>query len=290
MAQPIFRFAPSPNGYLHLGHALSALENKKLASEAAGDLLLRIDDIDLSRARPEFEAAISEDLAWLGIEFDGPVRRQSDHLSDYQSALDTLKDEGLAYPAFMSRADIRDHVSAAESAGDAWPRDPDGAPHYPGADRELDESERQLRIAAGAPYTWRLDMAAALSRVSTPIDWLESGSGPNGETGQVMANPGLWGDAILARRDAPVSYHLSVVVDDAVQGVSDVVRGRDLFHATSIHRLLQELLGLPVPRYHHHRLVLDADGRKLSKSRKDTAIRELKTAGLSPADVMRLIK
>ncbi|MEX0344609.1 MAG: tRNA glutamyl-Q(34) synthetase GluQRS [Rhizobiaceae bacterium] len=290
MEKPVFRFAPSPNGYLHLGHALSALENERLAQQSAGNLLLRIDDIDLSRARPEFESAISEDLAWLGIEFDGAVRRQSDHISDYQYALDALKEEGLAYPAFMSRADIRDHVSAAEATGDAWPRDPDGAPHYPGVDRELDESERQLRIAAGAAYTWRLDMAAALSRISTPIDWLESGAGPNGETGQVMANPSLWGDAILARRDAPASYHLSVVVDDAIQGISDVVRGRDLFHATSIHRLLQELLGLPVPRYHHHRLLLDTDGRKLSKSRKDTSIRELKTAGLSPADVIRLIR
>ncbi len=289
MEKPIFRFAPSPNGYLHLGHALSALENKRLAEQTAGSLLLRIDDIDLSRARPEFELAISEDLAWLGIEFDGPTRRQSDHLTDYQEALDTLKDEGLAYPAFMSRAEIRDHVSAAEAAGDSWPRDPDGAPHYPGVDRELEESERIVRIAAGAPYSWRLDMAAALSRVSTPIHWLESGAGPNGETGQVVANPNLWGDAILARRDAPASYHLSVVVDDAVQGISDVVRGRDLFHATSIHRLLQELLGLPVPHYHHHRLLLDADGRKLSKSREDTSIRDLKSAGLSPADVIRLI-
>lgn len=289
MDQPIFRFAPSPNGYLHLGHALSALENKRLAGQTAGDLLLRIDDIDLSRARPEFETAILEDLSWLGIEFDGAIRRQSDHISEYQSVLDTLKDEGLAYPAFMSRADIRDHVSAAEAAGDAWPRDPDGAPHYPGTDRELEESERLHRISAGAPYTWRLDMAAALSRVSTPVYWQESGAGPKGETGEVTAAPSRWGDAILARRDAPASYHLSVVIDDAVQGISDVVRGRDLFHATSIHRLLQELLGLPVPRYHHHRLLLDADGRKLSKSRKDTSIRELKMAGLGPADVIRLI-
>lgn len=287
MSDPAFRFAPSPNGYLHLGHAYSALLNRRMADEQGGSMLLRIDDIDLTRARPEYERAIIEDLTWLGVAIDGEIRRQSDHLSDYRSALETLRDEGLAYPAFMSRADIRDAVAEAEAGGQAWPRDPDGAPHYPGDDRHLSEDEVRRRIDDGAPHSWRLDMAAALSRVGSSLCWSESGSGPGGETGIVAADAGCWGDVVLARRDTEASYHLSVVIDDAVQNISHVVRGLDLFFATAVHRLLQELLGLPVPHYHHHRLVLDADGRKLSKSRSDTAIREMRNAGLSPAQVIR---
>ncbi len=289
MSEQVFRFAPSPNGFLHLGHALSALINQRLAQDAGGRLLLRIDDIDRGRARPEFEHAIAEDLAWLGIAFDDDVRRQSDHLPDYEAALDALRDEGLVYPAFMSRADIRNHVADAEAGGRTWSRDPDGAPLYPGSDKRLDERERQHRIETGAPFVWRLDMDAALARVSEPVAWKEDGRGPDGQTGRVVSDPRDWGDAILARQDAPASYHLSVVVDDAVQGVTNIVRGCDLFHATAMHRLLQELLGLPVPDYHHHRLVMGDDGRKLSKSRSDTAIRELRAAGLEPADIKRLI-
>ncbi len=289
MDEPFFRFAPSPNGYLHLGHALSALFNRNMAVHAGGKLLLRIDDIDLSRARPEFERAIAEDLAWLGIEIDGIVRRQSDHLADYESALDVLKDENLVYPAFMSRSDIRDHIVTAEANGDTWPRDPDGAPHYPGLDKKLDRDERHKRIETGAAYNWRLDMQLARSRISNSLCWMEEGAGPMGETGHIPVDPGRWGDIVLARSDAPASYHLSVVIDDAVQGITDIVRGCDLFHATAVHRLLQELLGLSVPRYFHHQLVLDGDGRKLSKSQKDTAIRELRTAGMTPADVIKMI-
>lgn len=285
----IFRFAPSPNGYLHLGHALSALINRRLADEADGLLLLRIDDIDLDRARPEFEHAIIEDLAWLGIRFDGDIRRQSDHLGDYDAALDALAEEGLIYPAFMSRGDIRRHIADAEAAGEPWPRDPDGAPLYPGIDRHLDETERQRRIDGGAPFAWRLDMEAAATRVRGALSWREDGDGPDGETGRVSVDPKRWGDVVLARRDAPASYHLSVVVDDAVQAVTDVVRGRDLYYSTGLHRLLQELLGLPVPRYHHHRLVLGDDGRKLSKSRHDTGIGALRAAGMTPADIIRLV-
>lgn len=288
MSGQIFRFAPSPNGYLHLGHILSALINRRLADEVDGLLLLRIDDIDSGRARPEFEQAIIEDLQWTEIAFDGEIRRQSDHLGDYEDALSALRDEYLVYPAFMSRADIRDHVADIEARGKAWPRDPDGVPLYPGVDKHLSEAERSRRIDDGAPFAWRLDMKAATDRLKGSLFWDEEGSGPDGEAGAVSANPQQWGDVVLARSDAPASYHLSVVIDDAVQGITNVVRGRDLFHATALHRLLQELLGLPVPRYHHHRLVLGPDGRKLSKSRKDTAVRALRSGGLTPADIARL--
>ena len=200
MGKPIFRFAPSPNGYLHLGHALSALINRQMADEASGALFLRVDDIDLTRARPEFEAAIVEDLMWLGMEFDGEIRRQSDNIEDYRSALDVLRDEGLAYPAFMSRGDIRGHVADFESAGMDWPRDPEGTPIYPGSDRHLSETERRRRIDDGAAFAWRLDMEAALLRRPASLEWKESGCGPNGETGRVAFNPGRWGDVILGRQ------------------------------------------------------------------------------------------
>lgn len=288
MSARIFRFAPSPNGYLHLGHALSALINRRLADEADGLLLLRIDDIDLDRARPEFERAIIEDLGWLGIRFDGGIRRQSDHLDDYTAALEALSGEALVYPAFMSRGDIRRHIADAEASGRQWPRDPDGAPLYPGIDKHLDEVERRRRIDAGAPFAWRLDIDKAAQLAGAALCWREDGSGPNGESGRVSVDPKRWGDVVLARRDAPASYHLSVVVDDAIQNVTDIVRGRDLFYSTGLHRLLQELLGLPVPHYHHHRLVLGDDGRKLSKSRQDTGIAALRAAGMTPADVIRL--
>ncbi len=289
MSGRIFRFAPSPNGFLHLGHALSALHNQHHAREASGALLLRIDDIDQGRTRDAFETAIFEDMDWLGIDFADDIRRQSEHLADYDQALQILKDEELVYPAFMSRKDIRDHIAEQEAQGTVWPRDPDGAPLYPGQDKQLSKIERNRRIADGASFNWRLDMDQALARIAGVVTWQEEGAGPEGETGNLVARPDQWGDVVLARRDAPAGYHLSVVIDDVVQEVSDVVRGRDLFHATALHRVLQELLGLPVPRYRHHRLVLGEDGRKLSKSRKDTAIRELRAGGLTPDDIARLV-
>ena len=277
---PVFRFAPSPNGYLHLGHAFSALLNADMARAAGGRLLLRIEDIDTSRCRPEYETAIYEDLAWLGLEWEQPVRRQSEHFDAYREALARLDAMGLIYPSFESRAEIAALVAAREQHA-PWPRDPDGAPLYPGDAKALTPAERAGLIASGAPYALRLDMAAAAQRAG-PFTWSENGS-------EQSADPALWGDVILARKDAPASYHLAVVVDDAAQGVTDVVRGQDLFHATSVHRLLQNLLGLAAPRYHHHRLIFDAEGRKLSKSTRATGLRELRAQALTAADIRRAV-
>jgi glutamyl-Q tRNA(Asp) synthetase len=287
MSSLVCRFAPSPNGYLHLGHALSALMNFELARAAGGRFLLRIEDIDATRCRSEFETAIYEDLAWLGIAWDGPVRRQSEHLDEYRAVLARLEAEGLVYPSFESRAEIAALISATPGT---WPCDPDGAPLYPGTARALSRSERARRVAAGEPHALRLDMAAAIERAGvSALDWVETGSGPDGETGTVAAAPARWGDVVLGRKEAPASYHLSVVVDDARQGITHVVRGRDLFWATSIHRLLQVLLDLPVPVYHHHRLMLGADGRKLSKSTRATALRTLRRNGTTAADIRRMV-
>jgi glutamyl-Q tRNA(Asp) synthetase len=287
MATPVFRFAPSPNGYLHLGHALSALLNDEMARAAGGRLLLRIEDIDATRCRPEYEAAIYEDLAWLGVAWEEPVRRQSVHLADYRAALTQLDNKGLVYVSFESRAEIARLVAEREARG-PWPRDPDGAPVYPGHARALSPAARAERIAAGEPYALRLDMAAALSAIGE-VAWREMGRGPNGETGTVRAAAQAWGDVVLARKETPTSYHLSVVVDDAIQGVTHVVRGQDLFWATSVHRVLQALLNLTAPAYYHHRLVLDYDGAKLAKSTRSTALRALRASGTTPADIRRMI-
>jgi glutamyl-Q tRNA(Asp) synthetase len=284
---PVFRFAPSPNGYLHLGHAYSALLNAELARQAGGRLLLRIEDIDPARCRPEFEAAIHEDLGWLGITCQLPVRRQSEHLADYRAALDRLTELGLVYPSFESRAEIARLVAQREETG-AWPRDPDGAPLYPGTAMELSSSERARLIEDGAPYALRLDMAAAIAQAGN-LAWDEQGEGLAGERGRLAAKPQAWGDVILARKETPTSYHLSVVIDDALQGVSEVVRGRDLFHATSVHVLLQRLLGLPRPVYRHHRLVMDDAGHKLSKSTQATGLRELRATGVTPDEICRRV-
>ncbi|HEX3114303.1 MAG TPA: tRNA glutamyl-Q(34) synthetase GluQRS [Bradyrhizobium sp.] len=286
MPPPVFRFAPSPNGYLHLGHAYSALLNFDLARQAGGRLLLRIEDIDTARCRPEFESAIYQDLAWLGTGWEEPVRRQSEHFSEYRDAVERLAAQGLIYPSFESRAEIAKLVAQRE-ANAPWPRDPDGAPLYPGAAKSLSPDARARLLESGAPYALRLDMAAACARAGD-LTWIERGEGPDGERGVVAARPEAWGDVILARKETPTSYHLSVVVDDASQGVTEVVRGRDLFWSTSVHRLLQQLLGLPAPAYLHHRLVRDRAGRKLSKSTEATGLRELRAAGATPADIRRL--
>jgi glutamyl-Q tRNA(Asp) synthetase len=287
MPPPVFRFAPSPNGYLHLGHAFSAMLNSDLARQAGGRFLLRIEDIDPTRCRSEFEDAIDDDLAWLGLCWEKPVRRQSEHFTEYRAALEKLTALGLVYPAFESRAEIARLIAEQEKRA-PWPRDPDGAPLYPGTARALSPEERTRLRQSGAPYALRLDMAAARARAGD-LSWVERGEGPEGETGTVAANPAAWGDVIIARKETPTSYHLAVVVDDALQAVTEVVRGHDLFWSTSVHRLLQQLLGLPQPDYRHHRLVRDAAGQKLSKSTDATGLRELRAAGVTPAEIRRRV-
>jgi glutamyl-Q tRNA(Asp) synthetase len=287
MPPPVFRFAPSPNGHLHLGHAYSALVNFDSARRVGGRFLLRTEDIDTARCRPEFEAAIYEDLGWLGMTWETPVRRQSEHLADYREAVERLLAEGLVYPSFESRGEIARLVAQRE-ADAPWPRDPDGVPLYPGAAKLLSPEARAQTIGSGAPFALRLDMAAACARAGE-LGWVEHGRGPDGETGMVAGRPQAWGDVILARKETPTSYHLAVVIDDALQGVTEVVRGVDLFWSTSVHRLLQVLLGLPAPAYRHHPLVLDGKGQKLSKSTQATGLRELRAGGATPADIRCLV-
>lgn len=275
--QPVFRFAPSPTGYLHLGHAFSALVDYELCRQAGGRFLLRIEDTDRTRCRPEYETAILEDLAWLGLMWEEPVRRQSEHFAEYSDALARLAGEGLVYPSFMSRTEI-----AAATRDPTWPRDPDATPLYPGRDRDMPAAEAERRMAAGEPYALRLRMDRATT-MAGPLSWQEE------ETGTVAADPAAWGDVVIARKDTPTSYHLSVVVDDTLQGITHVVRGRDLYQATSVHVLLQKLLGLPSPVYHHHRLILGVDGRKLSKSDGSVSLRALRTAGRTPDYIRRMV-
>ena len=267
---PIYRFAPTPNGALHIGHAYSALMNTRFTAAANGRLLLRIEDLDPTRCKREFETAIVDDLVWLGVAFADPPRRQSEHAEDYARALDALRARGLVYPCFCTRSMV-----AEANAG----RDPDGAPRYGGVCRNLAAREVDGRLAAGERAVWRLDSAAARLAVPDELVWREWGEGDR-ETSQ-NADPSLWGDFVLRGRDSAASYHLAVVVDDALQGVTDVVRGRDLFAATAAHRLLQALLALPAPRYRHHRLALDAEGAKMAKSAGATPLHKLRAEGVS---------
>jgi glutamyl-Q tRNA(Asp) synthetase len=287
MYSRVLRFAPSPNGYLHLGHAYSALLNDDMARQFGGRLLLRIEDIDTARCRPDYEEAIYEDLRWLGVSWQQPVRRQSEHFADYAAAIAKLEAQGLLYPSFESRGELNALVAALDRQG-GWPRDPDGVPIYPGRARKMPAAERERRRSAGEPFALRLVMDRAVARAGV-LTWTETGAGPRGQTGPVTATPQLWGDVILARKELPTSYHLAVVIDDALQGVTDVVRGQDLFSATAIHRLSQSLLGLPEPTYHHHKLILDAEGQKLSKATQATGLRELRAGGLSALDVRRMV-
>jgi len=287
--QPVFRFAPSPNGRLHLGHAYSALLNQQLARQMGGRLLLRIEDTDLARCTPVLEARMLEDLEWLGIEWEREPFRQSDHLDVYEAVLSTLEMEGLVYPAFMSRGEIRRIVELETQKGFTWPKDPDGAPHYPDHDRLMDRDKREELLGEGALHAKRLDMAAACEMVDFPLHWHEDGEGPDGETGSIEARPLDWGDIVLSGKQTPAAYHLASVVDDALSGVTHIVRGRDLFWSTSVHRLLQKLLGYPAPYYLHHDLVLGDDGQKLSKSQQDTSLAELRLAGASPDDIRKMV-
>lgn len=284
---PVFRFAPSPNGELHLGHALSALLNFDMARAAGGRFLLRIEDIDPARCRPEYEAQIYDDLRWLGLDWEEPVRRQSEHVGEYRGVLDQLRAEGLVYPAFLSRTEVKAHVEAYEKNCGRWKRDPDGTPHYPTFERDLDPEEAAMRIARGDRHMWRLNVEKAVAVLRrAPLTWSETNTGTPVE---IPVNPTLWGDVVLWRWDAPSSYHLSVVLDDAAQGVTHVVRGMDLFHATHVHRLLQVLLGISPPVYHHHALIKDDAGQKLSKSLSSTGLRPLREAGETPSGIRRLV-
>lgn len=281
----VFRFAPSPNGRLHLGHAYSALTNERLAARFGGELLLRIEDIDRARCRPEFEQGIHDDLAWLGISFSPGVRRQSEHFDDYRRALDRLHAMGLVYPCFCSRQEVKDAVRLREAdTGTPWSRDPDGAPLYPGTCRALSKADVQRRIEAGEPHMLRLAMDRALARTADEALAYRLFD-DNGEEREVAVDPARWGDVVLARKDVPTSYHLSVVIDDALQGVSHVVRGQDLEAATDIHVLLQRLLGLATPRYHFHRLLIDETGQKLAKSRFSQSLADLRAEGTTPAAI-----
>lgn len=290
MAAFVCRFAPSPNGRLHMGHALSALLNADAARAAGGVFLLRIEDIDTVRCRPEYEQGLMEDLAWLGIRLTAPPRRQSAHFADYAAALAQLEARGLVYPCFESRSDIARAVAQTEAAaGQPALRDPDGAPLYPFSRAALSDAERARLRAEGAPFVLRLDMAAALAEAGPELYWRELEQLPPADAScnRLKADPAAWGDVVLARRDVPTSYHLSVVMDDALQGITHVIRGQDLKAATSVHVLLQRLLGLPAPVYHHHPLVLDEAGHKLSKSRDSTSLAVLRAEGMTPEEVRR---
>ncbi len=269
----VTRFAPSPTGYLHLGHAHSALFAWRAAQCDARRFLLRIEDVDLARCRPEFEAAIFEDLAWLGMAWEEPVRRQSEHMADYAQGLDRLDRLGLLYPCFCTRKGIRAEIAGAARA----PHGPEG-PLYPGTCRGLSADQRQERMAAGAAYALRLDMAAANARAG-PLIWTERGQG------EIAAEPLALGDVVLARKEIATSYHLAVTLDDAAQGVTLVTRGADLFHASHVHRLLQALFELPVPEWQHHALIAGPDGERLAKRHDALAIRTLREAGKTPAEV-----
>lgn len=269
------RFAPSPTGRLHLGHVHSAFFSARAAG-SGGRFILRIEDIDASRCRPAHEAGIFEDLAWLGLDWPQPVRRQSDHLEDYREALARLDEAGLLYPCFCTRKEIADEIARATSA----PHGPDG-PLYPGLCRGLDEAEATERRAAGLPFALRLRMDEACRRAGRLL-WQDV------DAGSQTARPERFGDVVLARKDTPTSYHLAVTVDDALQEVTLVTRGADLFEASNVHRLLQALLELPVPRWRHHRLLTDADGRRYAKRDRSVTVESLRAAGHTPAEIRAL--
>jgi glutamyl-Q tRNA(Asp) synthetase len=271
----VTRFAPSPTGYLHLGHAYAALK----AAQAGDRFLLRIEDIDTTRLRPEFVDAIFEDLRWLGLRWEEPVLRQSARMVAYGAALRTLEEMGLTYPCFCTRAEIAAEVARASEA----PHGPEGA-HYPGTCRNLRPEARAEKFATGAGYAVRLDAARAVAMAGS-LTFHERGEGPEHQQGVIIVEPALFGDIVLARKEVPVAYHLAVVVDDAFQGVTLVTRGNDLFAATHVQRLLQALLGLPAPEYAHHRLILDAGGRKFSKRDHAVTLRALREQGVTPQDI-----
>ncbi len=271
----VTRFAPSPTGLLHLGHAFAAL-----TARAAGErFLIRIEDIDNTRSRPEFETAIFGDLAWLGLDWERPVLHQSERFAVYREAFNLLRARGLLYPCFCTRKDIADEVARSAEA----PEGPEG-PLYPRTCRQMSSDERSRRMESEAAFSWRLDSCEA-ARQAGPLSFVERGASADGMHGVIEARPTLLGDVVLARKDVPSSYHLAVVVDDAFQGVNLVTRGNDLFAATHLQRLLQTLLGLPEPQYAHHRLILDEAGRKFSKRDRAMTLRSLRESGVTPSQI-----
>ncbi len=277
------RFAPSPTGALHLGHAYAALLGHAAARDTGGCFLVRMEDLDQERCQARYETALLEDLAWLGLRWDGPVRRQSERLDLYRAALEALTAQGLVYPCFCTRGDIAREIKAMTAA----PQGPDG-PVYPGTCRQLTPVERRARLAVGATHALRLDIVRAVERLhGTELCFEETGRGPAGESGLIVAQPALLGDLVLGRKDLGVSYHLAVVVDDADQAVSLVTRGDDLFSATHVQRLLQALLGLPAPRYRHHALIRDAEGRRLAKRDRAETLAMLRATGVTPKEIRR---
>jgi glutamyl-Q tRNA(Asp) synthetase len=273
----ITRFAPSPTGRLHIGHAYSAIFSWNEAQRLGGKFILRIEDIDEGRCRREFEEGIYEDLAWLGLTWDKPVRRQSEHMADYRRALQTLQDKGLIYPCFCTRKEIQEEAARAASA----PHGPEGA-LYPGTCRTLTDSERKTRMASGAAYALRLDVAQAMTEAPA-LAWTDLAKG------EQRATPEILGDVVLARKDVMASYHLAVTLDDYLQGVTCVTRGEDLFYASHLHRLLQHLLDLNVPVWHHHKLLLDHEGKRFAKRNNSVTLQHLRAEGKTPADIMAMI-
>jgi glutamyl-Q tRNA(Asp) synthetase len=281
MPLTVTRFAPSPTGPLHTGHALAALVAHDLARRDGGRFLLRFEDIDVARCRPEYEAGICADLEWLGLAWDDRPWRQSARMDAYRTALDGLIGRGLAYPCFCTRGEIAAEVARMAAA----PHGPEG-PLYPGTCRQLSAGERAARLARGDVPAWRLDIAACTSALRAPLAFSELGRGPGGERGVIDVDPGLLGDIVLGRRDLGVAYHLACVIDDAAQGVTLVTRGEDLFPATHVQRLLQAILGLPEPRYHHHMLVRDATGKRLAKRDAAHSLTALRAAGTDPRQLV----
>jgi glutamyl-Q tRNA(Asp) synthetase len=278
----ITRFAPSPNGWLHLGHAYSALIGARAAQAAGGQFLLRLEDIDVGRARPHFVEGIYQDLEWLGLSWPEPVMVQSARFEIYQAVLAKLRAQGLVYPCWATRREILSAIDDKKN----WPRDPDGAPLYPGLYRHVPDRRRKELMWEGTPYCWRLDMDKALQKIAAPLTYREWGSGA---AEIIPLDAACYGDVVLARKDVPTSSHLAVVVDDAAQNISQVTRGRDLQSATAIHVLLQKLLELPQPDYLHHDLVRDTSGRRLSKQAGDSGFRDLRQAGMHLDEVLALL-
>ncbi len=284
MSPPITRFAPSPTGHLHLGHAYSALFAERTAKADGGRFLLRIEDIDATRCRPEFDTAIEDDLAWLGLAWEQPVRRQSEHLEEYRHALNRLQEEDLVYPCFCTRKEILNEIACSAGAPHARGQEPEG-PLYPGTCRDMDVEERGAHVESGAPFALRINMARARARteaLSEPLTWIDR------DAGVQIAAPEIFGDAVLARKDTPTSYHLSAVLDDHVQGVNLVTRGDDLRSAAHLHRLIQALLELDVPEYRFHGLLTGPDGQRLAKRDNSATLQNLRAEGHSPAEVIAM--